>query len=90
MASGWVKNGRAGEVIGGGYFVFRRGDDTGRIRPSPHFPFEHATLDAAMDEARRLSEKVPGKRFAVLSVIHEYEVAIPDAALAVEPVVEPA
>jgi hypothetical protein len=60
---------RKGEEIGGGYFVFRRGDDTGRIRPSP-WPFEHPTLCAAKREADRLAQAYPGYRFDVVQVCY--------------------
>lgn len=66
----WLKNPRKPrkeEVIGGGYFVFRRGDDTGRIRPS-NWPFEHPTLDAARREAAKLAAQNPGYRFDILHV----------------------
>jgi hypothetical protein len=56
---------RAGEKVGGGWFVFRRGRRTGRIRPS-NFPFEHPTQESAMLEARRLAYAHPGLRFCVI------------------------
>ena len=57
---------RKGEVIGTGFFVFRRGKRTGRIAVSPHrMPFEHASEDAAMDECIRLAKANPGETFEV-------------------------
>lgn len=56
---------RAGETIGGGWFVFRRGRGSGRIR-APEYPFEHATRAAAEAECRRLAAKFPQHRFEVL------------------------
>lgn len=70
--TGWLKNPRSerdGEKIGGGFFVFRRGDDTGRIRPSQPWPFEHPTREAAEIQAGRLAAKYPGYRFDVLAVV---------------------
>ena len=46
---------RQNEEIGGGYFVFRRGDRTNRVRPGK-MPFEHPTKEAATEEAARLAE----------------------------------
>lgn len=45
---------RPGEVIGGGFIVLRRGDDTGRIRPS-FMTFEHPSRESAEAEAVRLA-----------------------------------
>lgn len=58
---------RPGEKIGGGFFVFRRGRGSGRIRAS-EWPFEHPTLGEARAEAQRLAEKHPGQKFDVLAV----------------------
>lgn len=55
---------RDGEQIGGGFFVFRRGSKTGRVR-TPEWPFEHSTLDAAQAEAARLTAKHAGETFEV-------------------------
>lgn len=51
---------RPNEEIGGGHFVFKRGKRTGRIETAPHrfaggIPFEHGSLESALDEAARLS-----------------------------------
>lgn len=70
----WLKDPtkpRKGEVIGGGFFVFRRGDRTGRIRPKT-WPFEHASFDAATTEAQRLSNMFPGEKFVVIGQQGEY------------------
>lgn len=67
---GWLKNPqrpRTDEVIEGGYWVFRRGDGTKRIRPSM-WPFEYGTQEAAMKQAAILAEANPGERFIV---VHE-------------------
>jgi len=55
---------RAGEKIGGGFFVFRRGKKSGRVR-APEWPFEHPTLEAAETERNRLCDKFPGEWFVV-------------------------
>lgn len=59
---------RRNEKIGGGHFVFKRGRTTGRIKTGRvgHIPFEHATLEDALDEAARLSVEKGGK-FEVFS-----------------------
>ena len=57
---------KKGEVVRGGYIVFRRGETTGRVKVNPNkLPFEHATLDKASAEALRLSEMAPGIEFCV-------------------------
>lgn len=64
MAKIWQRD---GEMIGGGFFVFRRGKTTGRISRGAlnTLPFEHPTLDAATAEADRLAGLYPGETFAV-------------------------
>lgn len=59
---------RDNEEIGGGHFVFKRGRTTGRIKTGRvgHSPFEHGSLEAALDEAARLSVEYGGK-FEVFS-----------------------
>jgi hypothetical protein len=57
---------RKGEQIGGGYFVFR--DGTGRIRPAM-WPFEHPTLESAIDEAKRLAGLQLGHEFVVFAAV---------------------
>ncbi|MBB3608634.1 hypothetical protein [Rhizobium sp. BK602] len=69
---GFLKNPRLprkGETIGGGFFVFRRGEETGRIRPS-QWPFEYATLPEAIAEAERLAIAYPGFDFIVVGEVH--------------------
>jgi len=67
---------RTGEVIGGGWIVLRRGDDTGRIRPN-FMTFEHPAREAAEAEAARLAALVPGYRFDVLGVVASLLVIAP-------------
>lgn len=69
---------RQHEEIGGGHFVFKRGSRTGRIETAPHrfaggIPFEHATIEDALDEAARLSIEKGGK-FEVFSRVGAAEV----------------
>lgn len=64
----WLKNPKAnrkGETIGGGWWVFRRGRGTNRIRPSM-WPFEYATRELACEQAGRLAEMHPDCMFAVV------------------------
>jgi hypothetical protein len=49
---------RTNEQLGGGHFVFRRGNH-GRIHPNP-WPFEHASDEAAITEAARLAAETGG------------------------------
>lgn len=50
---------RRNEKVGGGYFVFKRGRRTGRIKTghilAGKMPFEHCSLESALDEAARLA-----------------------------------
>ncbi|WP_309083755.1 hypothetical protein [Chelativorans sp.] len=65
---GWLKNPklpRDGEIIGGGFWVFRRGDSTGRIRPSV-WPFEYGSEEAATVQADKLARANPGQIFVVV------------------------
>ena len=69
---GWLNNPRSerrGETIGGGHFVFRRGDDTNRIRPS-QWPFEYGSMREAIDQAEKLAAANPGYLFDVAVVAH--------------------
>jgi hypothetical protein len=54
-----------GEVIGGGYFVFRRNSVTGRVRGATSVSLEHGTYKSAYEEADRLSKLEPGATFEV-------------------------
>ena len=56
---------RPREVIGGGHFVFKRGKRTGRIE-NRGIPFEHETLESAINEAARLTVE-HGGRFDVFT-----------------------
>lgn len=78
--SAWaLRRAAKGEIIGGGFVVFRRGNHTNRLKLSVsktsagHLrvidPFEHQTLQAAEIEAKRLSEKYPGQTFVVLQQV---------------------
>jgi len=59
---------RNDELIGGGYFVFRRGKRTGRIGVSyKRVPFEHPDYAAAEKEANRLANENPGEIYQVFS-----------------------
>ena len=68
---------RANEEIGGSYFVFKRGRRTGRIKTghimAGKMPFEHPSLEAALNEAVRLSIEKGGK-FEVFSRVGGAEV----------------
>lgn len=55
---------RKNEIIGGGFFVFRRGKKTGRIGRTK-FPYEHGSFASAMAEATRLAALCPGEKFEV-------------------------
>lgn len=68
------ENARAGEMIGGGYIVFRRGTEHGRIRPTTKgkttmLPFEHPTMESAMDEMKRLAALHVGQEFCVFEQV---------------------
>lgn len=54
-----IKKPRRGEKLGGGFFVFRRGDH-GRVTPNG-MPYEHPDDAAALAEAARLSVEVGGQ-----------------------------
>lgn len=59
------KKTRKGEVIGGGWWVFRRGDGTGRIRV-PMWPYEHPDAESAHKQAENLAVQNPGEKFVVV------------------------
>jgi len=64
-----------GEVVKGGYFVFRRGETTGRVKINPaKLPFEHGTLEAAMAEAKRLAHGSPLIEFSVFQQVATVQV----------------
>ena len=64
-----------GEVVGGGFFVFRRGMKWGRVRfvfkpqTKQIVPFEHPTMAAAVEEATRLAEKNRGHKYSVFQEV---------------------
>ena len=63
-----------GEVIGGGWFVFKRSPKTGRISPS-QFPFEYDCKTQAVGQAKILAKQYPGAEFAILQVHSNERVA---------------
>lgn len=56
---------RKNEVIGGGFFVFRRGKHTGRVGVATSMPYEHGSFEQALAEATRLANLCPGETFEV-------------------------
>lgn len=68
MAKPDWRNPRPNETIGGGWFVFRRGDSTKRVKPAA-WPFEHPSINAARAEALRLAADHPGQQFDLLCVL---------------------
>ncbi|WP_421565710.1 hypothetical protein [Ochrobactrum sp. EDr1-4] len=56
---------RKNEVIGGGFFVFRRGKLTGRVSVATSLPYEHGSFEQALAEAARLAKLCPGETFEV-------------------------
>lgn len=68
---------RTGEKIRGGYFVFERGQTTGRIKTgrimAGGIPYEHPTFAAAVKEVARLKAKFGGEFevFGSLSIADE-------------------
>lgn len=61
---------KTGEVIGGGYFVYRRGKKTNRISIASKLPFEHPSFEAAVREADRLHSLMPNEKFAVIGEMY--------------------
>ena len=80
-----------GEVVRGGFIVFRRGETTGRVKINPNkLPFEHATLEKATAEALRLSKSNPGIEFCVFhQVVSFTEPRRPEAETVDQPEAEP-
>ena len=75
------ENARTGEMIGGGFFVFRRGSEHGRIRPTTKgkttmLPFEHPTREAAEEEMERLAILHKGREFCVFEQVARRKVAL--------------
>jgi hypothetical protein len=66
-----------GEVVGGGFFVFRRGKRSKRLRfkqdaingVAVFLPFEHPDMDAALREAARLAHRNPGENYFVFQQV---------------------
>lgn len=56
---------RKNEVIGGGFFVFRRGKLTGRVSVATTLPYEHGSFEQALAEATRLTKLCPGETYEV-------------------------
>ncbi|WP_235925481.1 hypothetical protein [Brucella pseudintermedia] len=56
---------RLNEIIGGGFFVFRRGKKTGRVGVFTTMPYEHGSFEQALAEATRLAALCPGETFEV-------------------------
>lgn len=56
---------RKNEVIGGGFFVFRRGKQTGRVSVATTLPYEHGSFEQALAEATRLATLCPGETYEV-------------------------
>lgn len=71
MTANWhQKRLQIGDAVGGGFFVFRRGRTTGRIKIDPQkMPFEHATVEDALYAARDQSRKHPGVTFSIFQQI---------------------
>lgn len=55
---------RPGEIVGGGFFVFRRGRSTGRIKV-PSVPFEFGSIAEAGAEAQRRERSGDGAIFDI-------------------------
>ena len=61
-----------GEVVGGGYIIFRRGKRTGRLGVKKYaIIFEHPSMDAALAEVERLTILNPGEKFVVFKEVSE-------------------
>jgi hypothetical protein len=66
---------RKGETVGGGFFVFRRGETSKRIlfkakrNGEVIRPFEHGSLRAAIEEAQRLEADAFNGQFVILQQV---------------------
>ena len=59
-----------GEVVGGGFMIFRRGKKTGRIGIKRNsIAFEHGDLVSVQAEVNRLEEVHPGEKFVIFMQI---------------------
>jgi hypothetical protein len=83
-----VKPERPGK-IGGGFIVLARRGKKAILMGSPH-PWEHGDFDSAYNEAIRLSEAHPGRKFVVLQQVIDTVSDRPLADAEVEKVAEPA
>jgi len=59
---------RDNESVGGGYFVFKRNPETGRI-DCPVHPFEYPNSNSAAARARVLARMFPGQQFDVVRAV---------------------
>lgn len=61
-----------GEVVGGGYIVFRRGKRTGRLGiKNGAIIFEHPSMEAALAEAHRLAILQPAEKFVIFKEVSD-------------------
>lgn len=75
--------------IGGGFIVLQRRGAKGILVGSPH-PWEHGDFDSAYNEAVRLSEVHPGRKFVVMQQVIDTVSDRPLADPEIEKVAEPA
>ncbi|MDB6178965.1 hypothetical protein PAF17_15850 [Paracoccus sp. Z330] len=59
---------RPNEKIGGGFFVFSRHPDSGRIRPS-RFPFEHPDYASAKAALDRIKENQADREYGIFQEV---------------------
>lgn len=59
---------RKGEVVGKGFFIFRRGAKANRIKPGP-MPFEHPTMESAVTERNRLAAGNPEGKYHIFQQV---------------------
>lgn len=57
---------RHNEVIGGGFIVIERTDETKRLRPAA-WPYECGSIEHAIESRNRLAEKYPDREFRIFS-----------------------
>lgn len=61
---------QSGDVVGGGFFVFRRGRTTGRVKIDPQkMPFEYASIEDALYAAREQSRAHRGVTFSIFQQV---------------------
>lgn len=73
-----AQNVRKGEIIGGGFFVFRR-TNQGRIWPA-RCPYEHGSFASAIAEAKRLQGITGGKYEVFTSLLPNEPLVLADDA----------